>query len=155
MKEYKVITESRRVRLLNIHKVKDDIFDLTYKTRRRIKPAEAVKSQEPAIGVSPLQIPPDSSITVSENGFIVYRNRANKEWVCPMSEQERTLIQAIATAKDACLDGNEAYKVLKLDTWRDTRKMKNIVGGINRKLMNGKVPVKISTTNWQYRFVEN
>ena len=148
MKNHKVITVSRRVRLHNIHKVKDDIFDLTYSLRRRGNSPESAKLKESAISAAPC-------ITVSENGYFVYRNNENKEWICLMSKQEQTIIRAILSAKDACLDGNEAFKVLELDTWHDTKKMKAIIGNVNRKLAKDKVPVKVSTADWQYRFIDN
>jgi hypothetical protein len=148
MANHKIITVSRRVRLHNIHKVKDDIFDLTYSMRRRVNSPDSAKPKESVVSAAP-------RISISENGFFVYRNCANKEWGCLLSKQEETLIRAILTAKDACLDGNEAFKIMGLDSWRDTKRMKAIIGGINRKLTKVKVPVKVSSANWQYRFMED
>jgi hypothetical protein len=116
--------------------------------KRRVNSVESTEPKEPTISAVP-------SITVSENGYFVYRNNENKEWICLMSKQEQTIIRAILSAKDSCLDGNEAFKILELDTWHDTKKMKAIIGNVNRKLAKDKVPVKVSTADWQYRFIEN
>ena len=131
-----VITVSRRVKLKNLHIVHGDVVDITYKVHRRFKP-------EPVL-------PADSSFSVSENGYFFYRT-GGKFWGCNLSEQERTLIGAMGT--EGSHDGNDAFKVLRMDSWQDSAKMKTIVGNINRKMKKEKVPVKISYEGYRYHFV--
>jgi len=141
MERYKTITVSRRVKLMDFHRINDKLTDITYKMRKRVKPPKP----KPAL-------PNDANFGISENGYLFYR-ADGKIWVYPLSKQKQTLIKAILTAKDGVLDGDEAFKALDLKYW-ETQKMKGIVGNINRKLKENKIPVKISSADHKYRFVE-
>ena len=145
-RKYKTVTVSRRVKVKNLNFINGNLADITYKTRKRINPVKVEK-------VDPKPTPSaNSNFGISENDHMFYRAEG-KFWVCPLSEQEQTFVRAILSAKDGVLDGDEAFKVLKLQYW-DTQKMKHFIGNINRKLKENKIPVKISTANHQYRFVK-
>jgi len=147
-RKYKTVS-LRNVELLdwNVVNPKKNRVNLTVKKPVRIKP---VKVEKVELEPTP---PADSDFGISENDYLFYRTEG-KFWVYPLSEQRHTLIKAILAAKDGILDGNEAFKILNLDTWNDTDKMGAIIGNINRTLKENKIPVRISTVDYQYKFVK-
>ena len=100
MRQFKKVRFSRRGRMLDLHLIKDNVYDIVFEYKKRVR-VQADASKTPVI-------PADSNMTFSENGFFVYRNTAQQVWVCPVSEQEQALLTAIVTAKDGKLDGKEA-----------------------------------------------
>jgi len=100
-------------------------------------------------------MPAAGSITISTNGFLLYRNKVGVEWACPMDEQERALVNAIISAKDEMLDSEEAFKLQSLDKWRDKASMKRIIDNVNRKLNYHNMPITMSHDKYEFcdRFV--
>ena len=70
MKQYKTVTVSRRVKLLDVHFVHNNVADITCKYKKRIRN----KPPKP-------KVPDDASVIVSEDGNFIYRIEG-RYWTC-------------------------------------------------------------------------
>ena len=140
---------SCRIELVSIHFLRYGWVDIKY--RRRI-PTKRVRGR-PRKSSMVAQVAPNS-VRLSENGHILYTDPDGRYWIYPLTPVQRQFTTAILSAEDGILDVVDARKVLGLSSRGSSpRSLKAFIAWWNTALTKSKMPIRISFTGKQYRFV--
>ena len=127
----------RRIRLkkCSVHTISKGWTEVTGYVRKKRK------TRKPPTAETPLS--ENTQVIVSKDGCFIYRDGADY-WVCPLTGNERKLVAAVAAAGGK-LDGDLAFEALWPDKKTiDEKMMRNVIGGINRRIKDRLIPVRLS-----------
>jgi len=136
MTDFKVRTVSRRVRLVDLHRVKGDTYDIVYKEKRRIKRRETPINAE--------------GLTFWENGTVIAWGNDSEHF----SPATFHLLQQLWVAPDHFLSKEEIRDGVVRDEDATNEVLRTLVRQARREMEAVKFPHTIDTVRSQgYRLI--
>ena len=136
MKEYKIRTVSRRVHLLDLHRIEGDTYDIVYKERRRMKPQ-----------YNPLKT---DGLTFLDNGTVIAWGD-NSVHFTPATFR---FLQQLWVATDHTLSKEEVREYVVFDEDASAEVLRTLVKQARKEMRDANFPHQIETIRGKgYKFI--